>query len=1146
MWMDGKKIGDDLSETRVCINYDLPNQAADGLTTVQQLEFKTCLFEVVEELRIRRATESRYEEQIKNFVVEKQELEWQKESLQRHCSVLSSQHEEALAALKKQFQTQIAAVEEEKRKFHLSTETKEREINGLKEELKVLQISKYNLEKKLSELEQKVQLQTVAKGNHLSQLSEVEKRFATISRQYTSVKQAHEKLEQNVEEAMRLNKKLMGVNKNQESVIHDLKQELEKVTTDLIRSKVTSHCKLGEENLHLTTLRQQLQELNHKLQMEVGLNKRLSHDVSAAQEEKQQILKSLQHTQQLLQHQELALGRAETELTICREKCQARERDNELLREKAMENEDRFQVLKGENKKSTAQWKMEEMKLNDEVNIIKSELASVKEAYAYYQAKQNKAAAQKQEQTQLAQLNHLEQDKTNEVCGLQNSMGEALIAIDHKGKIEGIHNVAEEERNQKPKNEVKNNKENNKHSQDGIVDADNTVETSNVLPLEIAKLSAEVLVKTTDDGAPNTNENQYISLSAVKIDATASKGIQQAETGNTCYEADSASANLKSQCSSVCLAEVPVKGGKMLPDSADALGVCSANIGQQTNSIIHKFDGDKSEAAYDTNDKTKTTQSDKGVFINESPKTEARSVPGIDEILQNEASANEVRRDAKQSQNKSVTDLVSQTIMHENTDDQKSSSQEQLEQTDELIEKKCIDNCNTVKIVHQTCSTSDISATVLPADQDNQWMSVAACINSNNIVDNKLNVPLQQSNIIPADSEEDSIAKEIVEMQSPAHSDPPVNENNNLETVISVNQTTSSEHVYKTVLNSENPDCVENLQSNLAQKDDCVYTSSNHLLKLTSDADHGFPTQSSQNIKEISGINSDSVVTVESGQAVVSEMALRSETEETKVSSDLAENKLTPPVGRFLGNTNAAVSFKQENTISPHEAALTSSKIRPAFWKFHDITSFKASKENDDLKKSIACSLLRGKLESPICSAFTFARQISEMRLRRPSVTDSPSAKSVSDTFNAFNSPIYHKRDPSKEWNAIAQTFCDISAAPEHETPSTEKLKIPYQFSSTHHQEHSTESSSTCCSNRDVNHSSPVIRPREFSLSNYVPKTTTHELLFNDEHDSEFPSLKGQINEIERFLSLDRLRHTRKRKAEGSNDESEIKIAPII
>ncbi|XP_062917721.1 coiled-coil domain-containing protein 73-like isoform X6 [Mobula hypostoma] len=365
---------------------------------------------------VHEAAESRYEEQISNLVVEKQELEWQKESLQHQYNALSSQHEEAVFALKKQFQTQINAVEEEKGKFQLTLESKEREISGLKEELKVLQVSKYNLEKKLSELEQKVHLQNIAKDNQLSQLSKVEKRFAAISHQCGLIIQAHGRLEQNVEEAMRLNKKLMAVNETQKNAIYDLKQELEKVTADLIRSKVTSQYNLGEDNIHLTTQQQQLQELKQKLQMEMELNKKLSKDMSAVQEEKQEVLKLLQQTQQLLQRQELALGRAETELKYFGEKRQVLERDNELLQKKAKENEDKVQILERENEKSTAQWKKEEARLNEEKQQIKSELESFKKSRATCQEVYWKLPAQSVQEHQIQTQQEQHRSPSSESC----------------------------------------------------------------------------------------------------------------------------------------------------------------------------------------------------------------------------------------------------------------------------------------------------------------------------------------------------------------------------------------------------------------------------------------------------------------------------------------------------------------------------------------------------------------------------------------------------------------------------------------------------------------------------------------------------------------------------------------------------------
>ncbi|XP_066853625.1 coiled-coil domain-containing protein 73 isoform X10 [Anser cygnoides] len=101
-------------------------------------------------------TEINYEDQISKIVVEKQELEWQKETLQHQTDMLQQQNKEAMAAFKKQLQARMFAMEEEKGKYQLAVETKEKEIDGLKETLKALQISKYTLQKKLNEMEEAV------------------------------------------------------------------------------------------------------------------------------------------------------------------------------------------------------------------------------------------------------------------------------------------------------------------------------------------------------------------------------------------------------------------------------------------------------------------------------------------------------------------------------------------------------------------------------------------------------------------------------------------------------------------------------------------------------------------------------------------------------------------------------------------------------------------------------------------------------------------------------------------------------------------------------------------------------------------------------------------------------------------------------
>uniref|UniRef100_A0A8B9KQJ4 Uncharacterized protein n=1 Tax=Astyanax mexicanus TaxID=7994 RepID=A0A8B9KQJ4_ASTMX len=73
--------------------------------------------------------EIRYEAQICKLVLEKQELEWQKESLQRQVDRMTNEHSESLATVKKQG------------KHQLSAELKDKEITSLKEELKLLQVN---------------------------------------------------------------------------------------------------------------------------------------------------------------------------------------------------------------------------------------------------------------------------------------------------------------------------------------------------------------------------------------------------------------------------------------------------------------------------------------------------------------------------------------------------------------------------------------------------------------------------------------------------------------------------------------------------------------------------------------------------------------------------------------------------------------------------------------------------------------------------------------------------------------------------------------------------------------------------------------------------------------------------------------------
>uniref|UniRef100_A0A8C9MZM3 Coiled-coil domain containing 73 n=1 Tax=Serinus canaria TaxID=9135 RepID=A0A8C9MZM3_SERCA len=326
---------------------------SETLLSIRLLDFKTSLLEAIEELRIRRETENNYEDQINKIVIEKQELEWQKV-----CVLV------VFYLLRFNFNG----------KYQLAVETKEKEIDGLKETLKALQISKYTLQKKLNEMDQKLQMHLTAKEEHHKKLNEVERCYATIASRFGIVKGVHGKLEHSVQEAIQHNKKLASVNKRQETEISNLKEvsavhisewrmipELKKVTTDLIRSKVTSQYRVGEENINLAVKEKQFQELQQKIRMVFWILNKLKNkillNIFYSVCINKEILSSLQCVQELLQRITQTNVRMESELKALKEDYQALERDNELQREKAKENEEKFLNLQNEHEKALRTWK---------------------------------------------------------------------------------------------------------------------------------------------------------------------------------------------------------------------------------------------------------------------------------------------------------------------------------------------------------------------------------------------------------------------------------------------------------------------------------------------------------------------------------------------------------------------------------------------------------------------------------------------------------------------------------------------------------------------------------------------------------------------------------------------------------------------
>ncbi|NXH38167.1 CCD73 protein, partial [Dicaeum eximium] len=269
---------------------------------------------------------------------------------------------------------------------------------------------------------QKLQMHLTAKEEHHKKLNEVERCYATIASRFGIVKGVHGKLEHSVQEAIQHNKKLASVNKRQETEISNLKEELKKVTTDLIRSKVTSQYRVREENINLAVKEKQFQELQQKIRMETAVSKKVQEENTHIKEEKLEILSSLQCVQELLQRITQTNVRMESELNALKEDYQALERDNELQREKAKENEEKFLNLQNEHEKALRTWKNDEENMRREIYTIKNELNSLKGLHRHLEDCHPPPGNQHSKQVENLQSGQ-EHSKDSEIQAIQKEHG---------------------------------------------------------------------------------------------------------------------------------------------------------------------------------------------------------------------------------------------------------------------------------------------------------------------------------------------------------------------------------------------------------------------------------------------------------------------------------------------------------------------------------------------------------------------------------------------------------------------------------------------------------------------------------------------------------------------------------------------------
>ncbi|XP_010562052.1 coiled-coil domain-containing protein 73 [Haliaeetus albicilla] len=1074
---------------------------SETLLSIRLLDFKTSLLETIEELRIRRETEINYEDQISKIIVEKQELEWQKETLQHQMDILHQQNKEAMAAFKKQLQARMFVMEEEKGKYQLAVETKEKEIDGLKEALKALQISKYTLQKKLNEMDQKLQMYLTAKEEHHKKLNEVERCYATIACQFGIVKGVHGKLEHSVQEAIQLNKKLTSVNKRQETEISNLKEELKKVTTDLIRSKVTSQYRVGEENINLAAKEKQFQELQQKIRMETAVSKKVEEENTHIKEEKLEILSSLQCVQELLQRITQTNLRMESELNALKEEYQTLERDNELQREKAKENEEKFLNLQNEHEKALRTWKKDEENMRREIDTIKNELNSLKGVHRHLEDYHPPQGNQHSEQVENLQVSVSNSCSTFHFLirrsGQEHSKDTEIQAI--RKENECMQSIVRKEE----QTEVENTMDYSLSIEELHIEENlQVLENSFKDEINVASPYAEKQREASPRNTLCTDTDLITQGQTSEIHVTECKEAENLEaTHRMLLDENNANLEQKLQASTELLAACHTQTRKIFLDSTDTVGAYKKNGSQETDSNKRELCNTTDESSCTKADKkSNTIQHNKSVLTPEAPKTKSEAV------LCTEKNAVHERSTDNHQAKESSFGVLSYIKENSQTEYQKCS----------LLDSDNYVGNGVHKTEENLLNLSGLHGDTLPFKQthidaeDRNYDPNARNINRNGALRSTGVLATDAPNLLTVycdNASSDDATKERSDNMSLLGATfnlcPP-----KIERGINVDDMRSKQPEQDSTEQTENDtnSCTLNTEAISPVKADgleIIVNKKTPTVRISTDK--LIPCKTVNDDIQVHSIKNRHSLEINSSTNNTLLKEKKDSLTSTVPGRKFAEGHLKESCSLPMRTSGNLVNISGRSSFDLSTSDKKAEKT-PVYLNFLDLSSCSrvnqmrgqatwtsASKEPSLLKEKLPCLVENTKVISK-----TQCQNFSENADRRETGLGSTSFNRAA---NALNTSSIHRDpqgDPSEEWNAIAKTFYDSSFPTEH---------VKEGFTALQHAQKSSHVTVT-------------------------PARSESALRDEDSCSIHNSIIQNQIEEIEKFLDLERLHSGRKRKYE--------------
>ncbi|KAM9014909.1 coiled-coil domain-containing protein 73 isoform 2-T5 [Ara ararauna] len=429
-------------------------------------------------------------------------------------------------------------------------------------------------------------------------------------------------------EAIQLNKKLTSVNKRQETEISNLKEELKKVTTDLIRSKVTSQYRVAEETVNLAAKEKQFQELQQKIKMETEVSKKIQEENTHIKEEKLEILSSLQCVQEVLQRITQRNVRMESELNALKEEYKTLERDNELQREKAKENEEKFLNLQNEHEKALRTWKKDEENMRREIDTIKNELNSLKGIHRHLEDSHPPKGNQHSEQVDNLQVLSAVQPVPRYVSGQEHSKDSEIQAIQNENEcmqsvIRKDSDFGHEE------TEVKTTMDSSLSTKEFQIEQNlQVLESSFKDEINVASPHEEKQREASPRNTLCTDTDLITQGQTSEIHVTEHKEAEN--LGATCrmfLDENNAHLEQKLQDSTKPVAACHTQTRKVILDNVGAVGAFKKNGSQETDSSKQELYNTTDESICTKADtKPNAVQNNKSTLTPEAPETESEAV----------------------------------------------------------------------------------------------------------------------------------------------------------------------------------------------------------------------------------------------------------------------------------------------------------------------------------------------------------------------------------------------------------------------------------------------------------------------------------------------------------------------------------------